>query len=157
MIREIDDFASLFGSSLRLDEDRVVRKRNRLFLTDESLRRATSGDFFYAGAYLGEIAGGKLFPGFELLRRLAEEKKANKVVVDRKSEWLFVCGRDVFKRGILSVVGSVREGEHVLVLNSHGECLGYGRVLCDLGKAKRGVVVQNVLDVGDFLRREKAT
>ena len=33
MIKEINDFASLFGSSLSLNEELVVKKQNRYFLS----------------------------------------------------------------------------------------------------------------------------
>ena len=154
MIKEINDFASLFGSSLRLNEELIVKKQNRYFLLNEVLKKDVSKDFFYAGIYLGKTAGGKLFPGFELLRLLAE-KKANSIIVDKKTAWLFVCGRDIFKQGIVNTFGSSRKGEHVLVLNDHAECLGYGIIVADLDKIVRGLAVWNILDIGDFLRREK--
>lgn len=156
MIKEINDFASLFGSSLNLDEELAVRKQNRVFLINDVLKEIAPKDFFYAGTYLGRIVKGKLFPGFELLTMIAR-KKANEIIVDKKTEWLFICGRDIFKQGIVKTIGSGRKDEHVLVLNDNGECLGYGRILCDLEKTKSGLAVKNMLDIGDFLRREKQT
>jgi ribosome biogenesis protein Nip4 len=52
--------------------------------------------------------------------------------------------------------GSRRKGDHVLVLNEFGDCLGFGRIVTSLvGAAKKGeVAVKNVSDLGDFLRRE---
>jgi len=156
MIKEINDFASLFGSSLKLDEELTVRKQNRIFLIDETLKKTAPKNFFYAGTYLGRIVKGKLYPSFELLTMIAR-KKANEIILDKKTEWLFICGRDVFKQGIVKTIGPSRKGEHVLVLNDHDECLGYGRILCDLEKTKSGLAVKNILDIGDFLRREKQT
>jgi ribosome biogenesis protein Nip4 len=151
MTKPIDDFARSFGASIGLDESLIVRKRNRYFLLSMSLKKLTSQDFFYAGTYLGKIKNGKFFPGFELLRLLAE-KNANKVVVNKKTEWLFICGRDVFKRGIVKVIGRGRKGDHVLVLNCQGECLGFGTVTSDLNK--KDAFIKNISDIGDFLRRE---
>lgn len=156
MIKEISDFASLFGSNLSLNEDFVVKKQDRYYLVNETLKKVLSDDFFCAGIFLGKTVEGKLSPGFELLRLLAG-MKANKIVVDKKTEWLFICGRDIFKQGIIKIIGSGRKGEHVLILNANQECLGYGRILCDMNNGKRGLAVKNVLDVGDFLRREKET
>ncbi|RJS77726.1 hypothetical protein CW667_02550, partial [Candidatus Bathyarchaeota archaeon] len=110
-------------------------------------------DFFYAGLYLGKAKKDRFFPSFNLLRMIAEAK-ANKVVVDKKTEWLFICGRDVFKRGIKKVVGSRNRGSYTLILNMKSECLGYGEILHDLDKPGKGVVIKNILDIGDFLRRE---
>jgi ribosome biogenesis protein Nip4 len=156
MIKPILDFVSLFGTSINLNENLVVRVGNRYFLVSEDLKKAMSRDFFCAGSYLGKIKNAIFFPGFELLRMMAE-KNANRIVVDKKTEWLFICGRDIFKQGITTVTGSSRRGDYVLVLNRHNECLGFGRIICDLNKTTKGVVVKNVLDVGDFLRRETHT
>jgi ribosome biogenesis protein Nip4 len=151
MIKPIDDFMRLFRASVSLDESLIVKKRNRYFLLSTSLRKLTLKEFFYAGTYLGKIKNGKFFPGFELLRMIAE-KKANKVLVNKKTEWLFICGRDVLKQGIVKVIGPGRKGDHVLVLNLYGECLGFGRVIYDLNK--ENALIRNVSDIGDFLRRE---
>jgi ribosome biogenesis protein Nip4 len=156
MIKPIRDFASLFKASVTLNEDLVLRKGDRYFLLTEDLKKAISKDFFYAGCYLGKIKNEEFFPGFELLRMMSE-KGPNKVIVDRKTEWLFICGRDIFKQGIAAMTGSSRKGDFVLVLNRHNECLGFGRIVCDLKETRKGVAVKNVLDVGDFLRREAGT
>jgi ribosome biogenesis protein Nip4 len=156
MIKPIDDFVSLFRASLSLDESLIVKKKNRYFLLSTSLKKLTLKDFFYAGSYIGKVKNERFFPGFDLLRMMAE-KKANKVVVNKKTEWLFICGRDVFKRGIVKHIGSARKGDHVLVLNCYGECLGFGRLVSDLDREEESVVIKNILDIGDFLRREART
>jgi ribosome biogenesis protein Nip4 len=153
MTKSMRDFVSLFGTSISLDETLIVKKRNRYFLLNPNLKRLTSKDFFYAGTYLGKVKNREFFPSFDLLRTIAEREVA-KVVVNKKTEWLFICGRDVFKEGIVKVKGSVRKGDYVLVLNLHGECLGFGRIISDLDKKEGGVVVKNISDIGDFLRRE---
>ena len=53
--------------------------------------------------------------------------------------------------------GQIKRNCHVLVLNEFGECLGFGRVLAGVEQnaEKNAVAVANVLDVGDFLRRER--
>jgi ribosome biogenesis protein Nip4 len=154
MIKLIRGFISLFGADVRLDEDFLVKRGNKYFLLNKELGTKTAGIFFYAGSFLGEKRNGEFMPGFELLRLIAE-KRANKIVVDKKTEWLFICGRDIFRRGIAEVIGSSKEGSHVIVLNGHDECLGFGKVVSDFDKKKSGVVVRNILDIGDFLRREK--
>jgi len=156
MVKPIDYFVSLFGASISLDESLVVKKNNRYFLLSASLKKLPLKDSFYAGTYLGKVKNERFFPGFGLLRMMAE-KKTNKVVVNKKTEWLFICGRDVFKRGIVKTIGSARKGDHVLVLNRYDECLGFGRVVSDLRREEESVVIKNVLDIGDFLRREALT
>ncbi|MEM2130329.1 MAG: hypothetical protein QXZ70_07005 [Candidatus Bathyarchaeia archaeon] len=122
---------------------------------DKRLKEIADRAFYYAGTYLGKIKRGRFFPSFSFLAMLVEGK-SNKVVVDDKSAWLFVCGRDVFRRGVLRVNSMLRKGDYTLVINGYGECLGFGRILSGLNGAVNSdeVVVKNVSDVGDFLRRE---
>ena len=153
-MKPIKDFAERFETRISLDRNLIVRKENRYFLLNEGLKRTISKDFFYAGTYLGKVKKRKFFPSFNLLNMIAE-KKANKTVVDKKTEWLFICGRDIFKQGITKVRGSKRKGDYTLILNQYGECLGFGKIVYDLDKEKDGVVIKNISDIGDFLRREK--
>jgi ribosome biogenesis protein Nip4 len=150
----LKDFVNRFGVSLDLDEKLIIQKENRWFLLNENLKELITDNFYYAGTYLGKAKRTRFFPSFILLGMIAE-KKANKIFVDKKTEWLFVCGRDVFKQGVLKVQGSTKKGGCALVLNMHGECLGFGKILRDIDKGKGKVVVRNISDLGDFLRREK--
>jgi len=153
-MKPIRDFANLFGVDVDLNENLVVKKGDQYFLATENLKKAMAKGFFYVGSYLGKVKNGVFYPGFEFLRMLSQ-KNANCVVVDEKTEWLFICGRDIFKRGIAGTKRSAKRGDYVLVLNKNGETLGYGRVTCDFDEVKKGVAVKNILDLGDFLRREK--
>jgi len=153
-MKQIKNFVSRFHIRISLDKNLIVKRQNRYFLLNDSLKRLILKDSFYVGTYLGKAKRGKFFPSFNLLRMIAG-KKANKIIVDNKTEWLFICGRDIFKQGIMKVMGSKRKGDYTLILNQHNECLGFGKILCNLDKAKGGVIIENVSDIGDFLRREK--
>ena len=150
----IKDFVSRFGAKISLDENLIVEKQNRYFLLNRELKRLIAKDFFYAGTYLGKTKNGQFFPSFNLLKIMAK-KKTNKIIVDEKTEWLFICGRDIFRKGITKVIGSKRKGDYALILNQHSECLGFGKILSNLDEEKEGVAVKNISDLGDFLRREK--
>lgn len=152
-IKLIDKFASRLGASMDLDEKLVVEKQNKYFLLNKELKKLIVKDFFYAGLYLGKIKNGIFFPSFALLGMTAKGN-VNKVIVDKKTEWLFICGRDIFERGIVRVVGSKKRGDYALILNSDCQCLGFGKILQNLEEGK-GVVIKNISDIGDFLRREK--
>lgn len=154
MIKAIDDFVSHLKTEVSLDETLIVKKQSRYFLLDQNLKQLASNDFFYAGTYLGKVKEGRFFPSVSLLEFIAR-KEANKVTVDKKTEWLFICGRDIFAQGIVKVVGSGKKDDYTLVLNLHGECLGFGRILCNLNGKRQGLAIENMLDIGDFLRREK--
>ena len=155
-MKKIKDFVRQFNTSIDLDESLIVKKKNRYYLLNEKLKRQVPRDFFYAGLYLGKLKGGSFFPSFLLLRMMAESK-ANKIIVDKKTAWLFICGRDIFKQGILETKGSKRKGNYTLILNEHDECLGFGKILRNIRKEKDAnkVVVRNIFDIGDFLRRER--
>jgi ribosome biogenesis protein Nip4 len=153
-MKPINDFISRLNSNVSLDERFIVKKDIRYFLLKENLKKLASRNFFYAGTYLGKIKNGKFFPSFSLLR-IISQRRANKVIVDDKTAWLFICGRDIFKQGIVKTVGSKRKSDCALILNEHGECLGFGRMLRDLDEEKDDVAIKNISDIGDFLRREK--
>ena len=131
MIKPIMDFVSRFNASISFDENLIVKKENRYFLINENLKKFITKDFFHAGIYIGKIKNGNFFPSFSLLKMIAEGK-ANKVIVDKKTEWLFICGRDIFKQGIMKVIGSKRKGDYTLILNEHGKFLGLVRIIRNL-------------------------
>lgn len=153
MIKAIENFVGRFNTKISLNENLLTKKRNRFFLLNKTLKKLSVKDFFYVGIYLGKMKKGRFFPSVNLLRMIAETK-ANKVIVDKKTEWLFICGRDIFKKGIKEVAGSKNKGDYTLILNVYNECLGYGKILHDLDRPRKGVVIKNILDIGDFLRRE---
>jgi len=153
MAKPIKDFIDRLNGTANLDETLIVRKSNRYFLLNANLKRLIRKDFFYAGTYLGKIKNGRFFPSFSLLKILAETE-ANRIIVDERTEWLFICGRDVFRRGITKVFGSLKKDDYTLILNRHGECLGFGRLVRDIVDKNGRVVVKNISDIGDFLRRE---
>lgn len=154
-MRGVMKFALQVGAQLVLNADFVVNKAGRYFLLNEALCKVARKDFYYAGTYLGKVKNGKFFPSFNLLAMLAKGD-ANKVIIDGQAAWLFTCGRDIFRRSIIAMYGSRKKGAHTLVMNEFGECLGFGKIVCSLDEKVQGdeVAVKNVLDVGDFLRRE---
>ena len=154
--RAITDFAAQFSVQIALNVDLMVENSGRFYLVNPVLKPLIRQDFFSAGVFLGKAKEGKFFPSFNLLGMLAK-KEANRIVLDKKAAWLFICGRDVLRKSIVRVVGQGRKDTNTLVFNDFGECLRFGRIVENLrGSAVDNVlVVRNVLDVGDFLRRER--
>jgi ribosome biogenesis protein Nip4 len=152
-MKPIEAFASKLGAKIGLNTEFLVEMDNRYYLLNPRLKKLVCGDFFYSGLYLGKVKNRVFFPSFNLLAALAENE-ANKVVVDKKAAWLFICGRDIFRNRITTVQGSRRKGDYTLILNDYGECLGFGRITRDLDAKESVAAVKNVSDVGDFLRRE---
>ena len=62
-----------------------------------------------------------------------------------------MCGRDIFDESIVSEIPKELIGKHVLVQNENDENLGLGIV--KVGGSR--ITIKNVIDRGDFLRREK--
>jgi ribosome biogenesis protein Nip4 len=154
--KTIANFASQFGVEIVLNPELVVEKNGRYFLVNTALKPFIRKNFYYGGIFLGKAKGGKFFPSFNLLGMLAK-KEANRVVVDGKAAWLFICGRDVLKKSVLRVYGLGKKNTNTLVLNEFDECLGFGRIVGSLSRAAEDneVSVRNVSDIGDFLRRER--
>ena len=152
-MKPIVTFASQFGAKVALNPEFIMEQEQRYYLLNPRVKKLLRNDFFYAGLYLGKVKNGVFFPSFNLLNMLVEVA-ANKIVLDPKAAWLFICGRDIFKKGITKAYGTQRKGDCTLVMNPFGECLGFGRITENLGNPENQVVVRNILDVGDFLRRE---
>lgn len=151
----IENFIEKLGSKISFSSENVVNKKGKLFLINNKLRKDLQNNFFYAGLYLGENKQGKFFPSFNLLSILSEQK-ANKVTIDKKAAWLFIYGKNIFREKILKVEGDEKKGVLTLVLNNTNDCLGFGEIIIDLNKKpkKSKSVIKNLLDLGDFLRRE---
>jgi ribosome biogenesis protein Nip4 len=154
LIKPLMDFTLKLNARLTLNPNLIVETGGRYFLLNKNLKAIAPRSFFYVGRYLGKVKNGKFFPSFNLLTILAEGE-AHKVVVNEKASWLFVCGRDIFSEGIVSVQGSLRKGALTLILNEFEECLGFGRIASNFDAKDAKVVVENIADVGDFLRRER--
>jgi ribosome biogenesis protein Nip4 len=154
--RVIPDFASQFGVQIALNLDLMAEKNGRFYLVNPALKPLVREDFFSAGVYLGKAKEGKFFPSFYLLGVLAK-KEANRIIIDKKSAWLFICGRDILRKSIVRFQGQGKKDTNTLVFNEFGECLGFGRIVEKLRDSVmcNEIVVRNVLDIGDFLRRER--
>ena len=154
MIKNLTTFVKQFGIEMKWKKESMVRQNEKVFLIKDNLRQYVFKSFYHAGIYLGKIRDGQFLPSFYLLRLIAT-KKASKIVVNKKTEWLFTCGRDVFRQGVVEVSGSKRKSEYTLIMNEENECLGFGKILSNFNQQDKRLVVRNVLDIGDFLRRER--
>lgn len=150
----MDAFVRHFQTRIRLNKDLILKRQNRYFLLNQELKGFIAKDFYHAGFYLGKDKNGRFYPSFNLLGIIAK-KDSNKVIVNKKTEWLFVCGRDIFRKGILKLIGSNKRNYYTLVLNQYNECLGFGKIVSKVAGEEEGIFVKNILDIGDFLRREK--
>jgi len=95
----------------------------------------------YGGVLLGRYYKKKFYASLGILDYLECETK---IIIDDKAEWLFLCGKDIFLESIKKKTG---KGRYALIFNLRKEILGIGKVQKDQ--------VKNIMDKGDFLRRER--
>jgi ribosome biogenesis protein Nip4 len=145
MTEMIHDFIKKFT-----DEDlgQIVKIRDSYYLVNDELM-SVAGQIKDQPQQIGVYLGEDDHPSLALIDVISK-KSDRKLVVDDKGEFLFICGRDLMGQSIKK--SNVKEGL-VLVQNVHDENLGYGRIIGELNK-KDTIVVKNLLDRGDFLRRE---
>lgn len=96
-----------------------------------------------AGLFLGENQKNQFLPSPNLLN-IIDMRTNRKIILNEKSAWLFVCGRDVFIENVLQ--NHFGKG-FVLVLNEKHEILGIAE--------KEGKTYKNMYDIGILLRREQ--
>ena len=122
----------------------VMKVRNELFKVNKDVREVVEKideRVVYAGIKIGEEK--KHFkPTLHYLDEQAK-KDDNKVFVNDKAEWLFLCGRDVFMENI---VKNNAKKNTFLVQNERDENLGLGSF--------KGKVIMNKYDKGLYLRKK---
>jgi ribosome biogenesis protein Nip4 len=74
------------------------------------------------------------------------DAQSKKVFINKKAEWLFLCGRNVLSDSIAKNPNRLSEGI-VLVQNENDENLGYG-----VFKREDTLIIKHVLDKGRYLR-----
>ncbi len=138
------------------EPEHVVRIGKRSFFDPQGtleIARRLGWDAFSVGLYLGEERHG-FHPSSALVELLAREVQG-RIVVDEKAAWLFLCGKDILMQGVV-LEGEFAKGSLAIVADSHGDVLGYGRVTSSFHrKAKHRQYVKNLLDKGEYLRRER--
>jgi len=143
---ELNSFTKKFTDKKIED---VILNRDVYYLVNPELRgikNIVSENEFSMGIPLGKK--GKQFEPSAFLLELLSGMSDNKLFVNQKAEWLFLCERDVFPE---SIIKDNARGKLFLVQNERDENLGLGRKV----KKDNKLLIQNVFDRGDFLRRER--
>jgi 60S ribosome subunit biogenesis protein NIP7 len=126
------------------------------FLTEKVGLIESRGRVISAGLKIGEV--GKRFR-FSLEGSFFLSGKKKRVYVNRRGEMLFLYGRDIFSGSVVKATSDVRENDTVFVSNTLGDVLGIGRSRYDAVKIrsveKDKVVVENLVDRGEYLRKKK--
>ena len=115
-------------------------------------------NFVHAGLKVGEVGNRRFRFSLEGSFYLAKKNK-KKVFVNEKGEMLFLYGRDIFAESVVDVTNDVEENDIVFVCNTKGDILGIGKTRFDARRMKEvekdRVVVENLVDRGEYLRKEK--
>jgi ribosome biogenesis protein Nip4 len=78
------------------------------------------------------------------------------VIVDKKAAYLFTCRRDVLMDGVVERNEECIRGDLVLVHDEAGMLVGMGKITSKFNKnSYNKVYVKNLVDIGDYLRRER--
>lgn len=100
------------------------------------------------GLPLGRYRDGVFKATPHLLERIVPHT-SQKIQLNAKATWLFVCGRDVFKENVITDKGRTQELR--IVLDENKEVIGLTKPASQKGKT----FYKNITDVGERLRREQ--
>ncbi len=150
-LRKFYDFFDDFGLDRPiLDELGVIIKKSRyVFAASLELKNNMelfSTDFFSIGTPLGEIKK-DFIPTPEFIDFLSKHS-ARKVIVDDKSEWMFLCKKDIFKKGLKKSFLKKNQGR-VFVQNRLNENLGMAKFV-----REGNVALKHLVDKGAYIRKE---
>lgn len=140
-MNEIKNFLKKFDFELTGEK---IKIGNNYYLINENIKQILSKNKDKpksAGIFLGQDKEG-FSPSLALLRMIETDRK---IIVNEKGEWLFICGRDIMEESVIK--SNVKSG-FALVEDSKGNNLG-------LAKIDNKIFAKNIIDLGDFLRREK--
>ena len=169
----IENFIRLFGIDNLINPKNIITIENRIYLANNNLislekqiHEKIKKKPESIGTFLGTLNSNSkdsnkdnntnFKPSIALID-LIGTKTNKKIIVGAKAEWLFLCGRDVFGK---SIIKSNTNRGLAIITNQSQEVLGYGKLLTNLTnnqllkKHMNKVVIKNLLDKGDFLRRE---
>ena len=131
-----------------------VRRVGRNFYQAEErlweIKNGVNRDIYSLGLHLGEEKMG-FSPSpacVDILSKLPDAQ-SKKVFINKKAEWLFLCGRNVLSDSIAKNPTHLTEGL-VLVQNERDENLGYG-----LFKKEDTLIIKHILDKGRYLRMDE--
>jgi ribosome biogenesis protein Nip4 len=141
-MKEIQQFIKKFSDK---EIPNIIKKGRDYYLVKPELLGVVQ-DYFSIGLPLGSYK--KEFKPTSALLEILSKNSENKVFINKKAEWLFLCGRDVFGANIVKK-GKIKN--MFLVQNEQDENLGLGK----LRKKGNKNTIKNLLDRGEYLRKEK--
>ncbi len=136
-------------------------KKNLFMCTSETYKLISNFgkaiEVKWAGIKVGEIGSKRVRFTLEGAYYLAGKRK--RVFVGEKGEMLFLYGRDIFASSITGWDSDIKQNDIVFVANGEGDIIGIGKMRYPPEKIKDlrsdEVVVENLVDRGEYLRKER--
>ena len=154
-LRAFGSLEFLKNNELLVNEDREVYALSKDLVKFLELHKI---NHVVAGIKVGEVGGRRFRFSLEGTFYLVRKNK-KKVFVNERGEMLFLYGRDIFAESVVDITEDVKENDIVFVCNKRGDILGIGRTRFDAERikdvAKDRVVVENLVDRGEYLRKER--
>lgn len=128
-----------------------IRRVGRNFYKAEerlwNIKNGVDRDIYAIGKFMGEEKMG-FSPSPALIDLISRfpDAQSKKVFVNKKAEWMFLCGRNVLSDSVTRNPNDLSEGL-VLVQNEQDENLGYGQF-----KKEDTLIIKHILDKGRYLR-----
>ncbi len=128
-----------------------IRRVGRNFYQAEErlwdIKNGVTRDIYSLGLFLGEEKMG-FSPSPALVDLISKfpDVQSKKIFINKKAEWLFLCGRNVLSDSIARNPNKLFEGL-VMVQNENDENLGYG-----VFKKEDTLIIKHILDKGRYLR-----
>jgi ribosome biogenesis protein Nip4 len=131
-----------------------IRRVGRNFYRAEdrlwNIKSGVDRDIYSIGMFMGEERMG-FSPSPALVDLLSKlpDTQSRKIFVNKKAEWMFLCGRNVLSDSITKNPGDLSDGL-VFVQNEKDENLGYGQF-----KKEDTLIIKHILDKGRYLRLDE--
>jgi ribosome biogenesis protein Nip4 len=131
-----------------------VHRIGRNFYNAESrlwdIKTGVNRDLYAIGTFLGEEKHG-FNPSPALMDLISKlpNSESKKIFINKRAEWLFLCGRNILSESIINNPHNISDGI-VLIQNEHDENLGYGQF-----KKEDTLIIKHILDKGAYLRMDE--
>ena len=153
-MNDLEQFSAQFGDITLPTKDMYELGRQWYLLNKDAkaAMQTISDEPVSAGLLLGEVKQKKFSPAIPLLNIIGKQT-SQKVSLDEDTAYLFICGRDIFPATISEQTRDINLSAPFIVTNEKDEVLGYAKK----GKDKSNrTVYTNLLDIGNYLRKEKS-
>lgn len=138
---EVTKYVKKFG--IKSYDNIVTKVDNAFFVIPDNLKEFLKYHPLYIGHKVGFMREDNFLPTVDLLQWMAKRSKQSKTLMP-DHEWKFICGNNI---RLSELEGEFKEGQWLLILNLHEECIGVAEAT--------DKYLKRMFDLGDVLRRER--